>query len=115
MRLLTDNPRKWFSSQSITVHLKAKLGRDIKPTCYLLRLVKSGHVLRGHKPTYLTRSKIDNPEMLYKWSGRLYKDEIERISRLPYNDLPPTDKAKFMRCLIAHYPDLPVWYRRMIL
>lgn len=115
MRLLTDNPRKWFSSRAITAHLQADLGRDIKPTCDLLRLVKSGHVLRAHKPRHLTETKTGNPEMIYKWSGKPYRDEIERISQLPYDDLPPTDKAKLMRCLSAHYSDLPAWYRRMML
>lgn len=115
MRLLTVDPPKWFTSRAIKAHLQTELGRNIKPTCYLLRLVKSGHVLRAHKPRHLTKSKIGNPEMLYKWSGRPYRDEIERISHLPYDDLPPTDKAKIMRCLSAHYPGLPSWYRRIML
>ncbi|MCC6598057.1 MAG: hypothetical protein IT559_04650 [Alphaproteobacteria bacterium] len=87
MRLLTTNPHKWFSSRAIAAQLQAEMGRNIKPTCDLLRLVKSGHVLRAHKPRHLTKSKIGNPEMLYKWSGKPYKDEIERISQLPYDDL----------------------------
>ncbi|MCB1552109.1 MAG: hypothetical protein KDJ26_08960 [Alphaproteobacteria bacterium] len=115
MRLLIENPRKWFSSRAITAHLQVDLGRDIKPTCDLLRLVKSSHVLRAYKPRYLTKSKTGNPEMIYKWSGKPYRDEIERISQLPYDDLLPTDKAKLMRCLSAHYPNLPLWYRRMML
>lgn len=115
MQLLTDNPRKWFSSRAITTHLQEELGRNVKPTCYMLRLVISGHVLRAYKPRHLKKSKTDNPEMLYKWSGRPYMDEIERISKLPYDNLRSTDKAKLMRCLSAHYPDVPAWYRRMML
>lgn len=115
MRLLTANPEKWFSSRAITVHLQTELGRNIKPTCYLLRLVKSGHILRAYKPRHLTRSKIETQEFIYKWSGRPYRDEIQRIRRLPYDELSPTDKAKIMRCLSAHYPGLPAWYRLMML
>lgn len=115
MRLLTGNPQNWFSSRAVTVHLEADLGRNIKATCDLLRLVKSGHVLRAHKPGHLRKSKTGKPEMLYKWSGKPYRDEIERISQLPYDDLTPADKAKLMRCLSAHYPGLPAWYRRMML
>ena len=115
MRLMTANSQKWFSSRAITAHLKAELGRDIKPTCDLIRLIKSGHILRAHKPRHLTRSKIGRPEFIYKWSGRPYRDEIQRIRQLPYDELCPTDKAKIMRCLSAYYPDLPTWYRRMML
>jgi hypothetical protein len=115
MRLLTANPGKWFSSRAISAHLRAELGRDVKPTCCLLRLAKSGHVLRAYKPTPLSSSTTGRHEMIYRWSGRPYRDEIQRISRLPYDDLPPIDRAKIMRYLSARYPGLPAWYRRAML
>lgn len=115
MRLLIANPEKWFGSRAITAHLQAELGRKIKPTCYLLRLVRSGHILRAQKPAHLVKSKNGRRELVYKWSGMPYRDEIQRINQLPYDDLSPTDKAKIMRCLSAHYPGLPAWYRRMML
>lgn len=115
MRLLTASPGKWFSSRAITAHLQAELGRNIKPTSYLLRLVKSGHILRAYKPRHLIRSKNGQKEFIYKWSGRPYHDKIEAIRRKPYNDLAPTDRAIIMRCLSAHYPDLPGPYQRMML
>lgn len=115
MRLLTANPRKWFSSSAITTHLHAELGRNIKPTAYLLRLVKSGHVLRAYKPRHLIRSKNGQQEFIYKWSGRPYQDKIEAIKHMPYDDLQPTDRAIIMRFLSAHYPGLPGPYQRMML
>jgi hypothetical protein len=115
MRLLIDNRGKWFCSRTITAHLHAELGRNIKPTAYLLRLVKSGHVLRAYKPRHLTRSKNGQQEFIYKWSGRPYQDKIEAIKRMPYDDLQPTDRAIIMRCLSAHYPGLPGSYQRMML
>lgn len=115
MRLLTAHPQKWFTSRAITAHLREELGREIKPTCYLLLLVLSGHVLRAHKPRHLMKSKTGRTEYLYKWSGRPYVDKIQRLSQLPYDDLRPIDRAQLMRCLGAHYPNLPAWYRRMML
>jgi hypothetical protein len=115
MVLLTASPGKWFSSHAITAHLHAELGRYIKPTCYLLLLVKSGHILRGHKPRHLIRSKNGQQEFIYRWSGRPYHDKIEAIKHTPYNDLPPTDKAIIMRFLSVHYPGLPGPYQRMML
>ena len=115
MRLLTASPGKWFSSRAITAHLQAEQGRNIKPTSYLLRLVKSGHILRAYKPRHLIRSKNGQKELIYKWSGRPYHDKIEAIRRTPYNDLAPTDRAIIMRCLSAHYPGLPGPYQRMML
>ncbi len=114
MHLLSAHPRKWIASRAITAHLQAELGRNIKPTCYLLRLVLSGHIMRAHKPWSLTKSKTGRPEYLYKWSGRPYRDKIHRLSQLPYDDLRPIDRAQLMRCLSAHYHDLPAWYRRMM-
>ncbi len=115
MRLLIGSRKKWYSSRAITEHLKTELGRNIKPTSYLLRLVKSGHVLRAHKPPHLIRSKNGQQEFVYKWSGRPYHDKIEAIKHTPYDDLPPTDRAIIMRCLSAHYPGLPGPYQRMML
>lgn len=115
MRLLIVSPGKWFSSRAITAHLYAELGRNIKPTSYLLRLVKSGHVLRAYKPRHLINSKNGQKEFIYRWSGRPYRDKIEAIKRTPYDDLPPTDRAILMRCLSAHYPGLPGPYQRMML
>lgn len=115
MELLTANPRKWFSSRAITAHLQTELSRNIKPTVYLLRLVKSGHVQRAYKPTHLIKSKNGQHEYIYRWSGRPYHDKIERIRNLPYDDMKPTDKAIIMRFLNAHYPGLPGWYQRMML
>ncbi len=115
MRLLIDNRGKWFSSRAITAHLQAELGRNIKPTSYLLRLIKSGHVLRAYKPRQLIHSKNGQKEFIYKWSGRPYHDKIERLKLLPYEEMSPTDKAIIMRCLRAHYPGLPGQYQRMML
>jgi hypothetical protein len=115
MRLLTAKPGKWFSSGAITAHLKAELGRNIKPTAYLLRLVKSGHVLRAYKPRHLIRSKNRQQEFIYKWSGRAYHDKIEAIKDTPYDNLSPTDRAIIMHFLSAHYPGLPGSYQRMML
>ncbi len=115
MRLLTASPGKWFSSHLITTHLHAELGRNIKPTAYLLRLVKSGHVERARKPAHLVKSKNGQQEFIYRWSGRAYHDKIESLKQLPYDDLPPTDRAIIMRFLSAHYPGLPGSYQRMML
>ena len=115
MRRLTASPGKWFSSRAITTHLQAELGRNIKPTAYLLRLVKSGHVLRAYKPRNLILSKNGKQEFLYKWSGRPYRDKIESLKQLPYEEMSPTDKAIIMRCLNAHYPGLPSSHQRMML
>lgn len=115
MRLLIDNRGKWFSSHLITAHLHVELGRNIKPTCYLLRLVKSGHVERACKPAHLVKSKNGQKEFIYRWSGRAYHDKIESLKQLPYDDLSPTDRAIIMRCLNAHYPGLPGSYQRMML
>lgn len=115
MRRLTASPGKWFSSRLIAAHLQAELGRSIKPTSYLLRLVKSGHVERAYKPHHLIHSKNGRQEFIYKWSGRPYHDKIEAIKRMPYDDLPPTDRAIIMRFLSAHYPGLPSSYQRMML
>lgn len=115
MQLLTANPRKWFSSRAITAHLQTEMGRNIKPTCYLLRLVKSGHIERAYKPNHLINSKNGKPEFIYRWSGRTYHDQIERLKQVPYDDLLPIYKAQVMRFLNAHYPDLPSWYKRTML
>lgn len=115
MRLLTGSRKKWYSSRAITAHLKAELGRDIKPTSSLLQLVKSGHIERAYKPPYLINSKNGKQEYIYRWSGRPYHDKIERLKKLPYENMPPTDRAIIMRFLKAHYPDLPGWYQRMML
>lgn len=115
MRRLTASPGKWFSSRLITAHLQAELDRNIKPTAYLLRLVKSGHVLRAYKPRHLILSKNGQQEFIYKWSGRPYHDKIERLKLLPYEEMSPTDRAIIMRCLSAHYPGLPGPYQRMML
>ncbi len=115
MRLLTANPKKWFSSRAITEHLQAQLGRSIKPTSYLLRLVRSGHVVRAHKPLHLICSKNGQQEFIYKWGGKPYHDKIEAIKHTPYGDLSPTDRAIIMRFLSAHYPGLPSSYQRMML
>ncbi len=115
MRLLIDNRKKWFSSRLITVHLQAELGRKIKPTSYLLRLVKSGHIERAYKPRHLTTSKNGQQEFIYRWSGRPYHDKIEAIRSVPYADMSSTDRAIIMRCLSAHYPGLPGSYQRMLL
>lgn len=115
MRLLTANRRKWFSSRAITAHLQAELGRKIKPTSYLLRLVRSGHIERAYKPRHLTNSKNGQQEFIYRWSGRPYHDKIETIRRMSYDALSPTDRAIIMRCLSAHYPGLPGPYQRMML
>ncbi|PCI57110.1 MAG: hypothetical protein COB36_02235 [Alphaproteobacteria bacterium] len=80
-----------------------------------MQLTLSGHVIRAYKPKHLIKSKNGRQEFIYKWSGRQYRDEIERIKGLCYDDMTPTDKAKLMRCLGAHYPDFPSWYQRMIL
>ncbi|OFW88505.1 MAG: hypothetical protein A3B66_08545 [Alphaproteobacteria bacterium RIFCSPHIGHO2_02_FULL_46_13] len=115
MLLLTANSRKWFSSRAITVHLKVELGRDIKPTSSLLQLVKSGHIERAYKPRHLINSKNGKQEFIYRWSGKAYHDKIESLKKLLYEDMPPTDRAIIMSFLKAHYPNLPGWYRRMIL
>ncbi len=115
MRLLIGNRGKWFSSRLITEHLNAELGRNIKPTAYLLRLIKSGQVQRAYKPAHLIKSKNGQHEYIYRWSGRPYHDKIERIKGLPYDDMKPTDKAIIMRFLNAHHPGLPGWYQRMML
>jgi hypothetical protein len=115
MRLLTSSPGKWFSSRLITAHLQAELGRKIKPTSYLLRLVKSGHVERACKPRHLINSKNRQREFIYRWSGRPYHDKIEAIKRMSFDDLTPTDRAIIMHCLSAHYPGLPGLYQRMML
>ncbi len=115
MRLLIGSRKKWYSSRAITEHLKIELGRNIKPTSYLLRLVKSGHVERAYKPRHLTSSKSGKQEFIYRWSGRPYRDKIEAIKHMPYDDLSPIDRAIIMRCLSAHYPGLPGPYQRMML
>jgi hypothetical protein len=115
MRLLTDNRGKWFSSRLIAAHLHTELGRNIKPTSYLLRLVKSGHIQRAQKPIHLIHSKNGQQEFIYRWSGRPYHDKIEAIKRMSYDDLSPTDRAIIMRFLSAHYPGLPGLYQRMML
>lgn len=115
MQLLTANPRKWFSSRAITAHLQTEMRRNIKPTCYLLRLVKSGHVQRAYKPAHLINSKNCQKEFIYRWSGRAYQDNIEYLKEFSYDDLLPVYKAQVMRFLNAHYPDLPCWYQRMML
>lgn len=115
MRLLTANPKKWFSSRAITAHLHAELGRNIKPTSYLLRLVRSGHIERAYKPRHLINSKSGKQEFIYWWSGRSYHDKIEAIKRMPYDDMSPIDRAIIMRFLNAHYPNLPGSYQRMML
>ena len=115
MRLLTANHRKWYSSRLITAYLQAELGRNVKPTCYLLRLVKSGHIERAHKPKHLINSKNGNKEFIYRWSGRTYQDKIEHLKQLQYESIPPTDRAILMGFLSAHYSNLPDWYQRMML
>lgn len=116
MRLLMGESRKkWYSSRAITVHLKAEIGRDIKPTSSLLQLVKSGHIERAYKPPHLINSKNGKREYIYRWSGKAYHDQIERLKKLPYDDLLPIYKAQVMRFLNAHYPDMPDWYLRMML
>ncbi len=115
MRLLVDNHRKWYSSQAITRHLNNRLGRNIKPTSSLLRLVKSGHIERAYKPPHLINSKNCQKEFIYRWSGKAYRDKIERLKQLSYEDMCPTDRAIIMRFLNAHYPDLPGWYQRIML
>lgn len=115
MRLLIGSCKKWYSSKTITVHLKVELGRDIKPTSSLLQLVKSGHIERTYKPRHLINSKNGKQEFIYRWSGRPYHDKIERLKKLPYEDMPPTDRAIIMSFLKVHYPNLPSWYRRMML
>ena len=115
MRLLINNRRKWYSSRLITEHLNAELGRNIKPTVYLLRLIKSGHVERAYKPRHLINSKNGKHEFIYRWTGRPYRDKVECLKRLSYENMPPTDKAIIMNFLKSHYPGLPDWYRRMML
>jgi hypothetical protein len=115
MRLLIDNRGKWFSSHLITAHLHEELGRNIKPTVYLLRLVKSGHIERAYKPLHIIRSRNGQQEFIYRWSGRPYRDKIEAIKRMSYDDMPPIDRAIIMRFLSAHSPGLPGPYRRMML
>lgn len=115
MRLLIDNRRKWFSSRLITTHLQAELGRNIKPTSYLLRLIRSGHIERAYKPRHLMNSKNGQREFIYRWNGTPYHDKIEALRRIPYSDMSPTDRALIMRCLGAHYPGLPGSYQRMML
>lgn len=46
---------------------------------------------------------------------RSYRDKIEAIRHMPYDDMPPIDRAIIMRCLSAHYPGLPGPYQRMML
>lgn len=115
MRLLIASPGKWFGSRAITTHLYAELGRNIKPTSYLLRLVKSGHIVRAYKPHHLITSRYGKRELIYKWSGRAYCDKIESLKLLSYEEMSPTDRAIIMRCLSAHYPGLPGSYQRMML
>lgn len=115
MQLLINSRKKWYSSRAITEHLNAVFNRNIKPTSSLLRLVKSGHIERAYKPPHLINSRNGKREYIYRWSGRPYHDKIERLKKLPYQDMPPTDRAIIMRFLSAHYPGLPGWYQRMML
>lgn len=115
MRLMIGSHKKWHVSRTITAHLKIELGRNIKPTSSLLQLVKSGHVERAFKPRHLINSKNGKQEFIYRWTGKPYHDKIESLKNLPYEDMPPTDRAIIMSFLKAHYPNLPGWYRRIMM
>ena len=110
-----NNPQNWFVSRYITAHLKEVLDRDIKPTSYLRLLVMDGYIKRAYKPKHLIRSKNGQNEYIYRWSGKIYRDNIERILSKPESEITINEKAILASCLKAHYPNLPKEFRSMML
>ena len=75
MEVMGDN--KWKSHQQIFMALGLRFQDDpIKVQClcsYLLRLIKSGHIIRAHAPSILKlQRKPNRVKYVYKWTGKPY-------------------------------------------